>query len=236
VNGEHHSVNNELVEFPSTERRCSWGSLVEQDIDGEESGVELEIGVESEIGDGSENDGGSEADGGLEKDDGPKNDVGSEHAESEHAESDEGGGPEDDDESSSTVTNRSNDIYSITSSMASPSKFGRQSSMWRSGAEKTTPWPFVFEFDALVGELGPNERRNLRMSFRPTANLTYTADATCYLTCDRDEYPKIINALPVTIEGTGCRTRFQVSKKTFIINHRRVYKLLKYFLKIYLDE
>lgn len=193
VNGEHHSVNNELMEFPSTGRRCSWDSLVEQEIDGEENGVE------SEIGDGSENDGG------LEKDDGPEN-------ENEN-ESEGGGGPKDDDESSSTMMNRSSDIYSITSSMTSPTKFGRQSSMWRSGAEKTTPWPFVFEFDSLVGELGPNERRNLRLSFRPTANMTYTADATCYLTCDRDDYPKIVNALPVTIEGTGCRTLFQVSKK-----------------------
>jgi len=127
-------------------------------------------------------------------------------------------------------------MYSITSSVASPTKFGRQSSMWRTGLEKTTPWPFVFEFDTVVGELGPNERRNLGLSFRPTANLTYTADATCYLTCDRDDYPNIVNALPVTIDGTGCRTQFQVSLKTVTINHRRIrYKLLKYFLKTYLD-
>jgi len=241
--------------FPSTKRRYSWGSLVEQEIDDEENGVESEIDGESEndVGsenyngsekdDGSENDSGSGNDDGLEKDAepqsraAPEKHVGPENdARSEYAEPEGEGGPEDDEQSSSTATNRSYAMYSITSSMASPTKFGRQSSMWLAGLEKTKPWPFVFEFDEVVGELGPNERRNLRLSFRPTSNLTYTADATCYLTCDRDDYPKIVNALPVTIDGTGCRTQFQVSLKTVTINHCRVYKLLKYFLKTYLDE
>lgn len=226
VTSQHHSVKNELMDlmkFSSTPKhRYSWGSVAEQEIHDEEIGGEYKMMyTESEIDAGSaENDDESENDeDGVDKDAVPETHAAPEkhtrpenYIKSEYAEPEGEAGPEENDESSSTTTNRSYGMYSISSSMASPrSKFGRLSSILQGDANRTTPWPFVFAFDSLVGELGPNERRDLRLSFHPTEDFTYTVDATCYLTCDRDNYPKIVNALPITVEGTGCRTQFQVS-------------------------
>lgn len=262
---QHHSVNNEAIEFVSTKRRYSLGSRVKEEIDNEEMGVEYEYEnfyTESEMDAGSEMDIGSEMDVGSEMmDDGSKKNPESEidvelkkdakpnkdvvlekyvkpkkYCVPKYVEREKEDEPEEDDECSLTMTNQSYDECSINSTTVSVRKLERVSSMLRGDAEKserTISWPFVFEFDALVGELGPNERRDLRLSFRPTECLTYTVEATCYLTCDRDDYPEIFNALPITIQGTGCKTRFQVSLKIFTINHRRAYKLLKYFFKTF---
>jgi len=256
---QYHSVNNEAIEFVSTKRRYSLGSGVKEEIDNEEMGVEYEYenfytesemdaGSEMDVGsemmdDGSKNNAESEIDVELKNDVKPNKDVVLEkyvkpkkYCVPEYVEREKEDGPEEGDECSLTMTNQSYDECSINSATVSVRKLERLSSMLRDDAERserTIPWPFVFEFDALVGELGPNERRDLRLSFRPTECLTYTVEATCYLTCDRNDYPEIFNALPVTIQGTGCKTRFQVSLKVVTINHRRAYKLLKYFFKTF---
>lgn len=259
MSAQHHSVNNEAIEFVSTKRRCSLGSGVKEEIDDEEMGfkyeyenyyteTEMDAGSAMDVGseimdDGSKKNAESEIDVELKKDSKPNKDVVLEkyvkpkkYCVPEYVEREKEDGPEEDGECSLTMTNQSYDEYSINSATVSVRKLERLSSMLRGDAERskrTIPWPFVFEFDTLVGELGPNEKRDLRLSFRPTECLTYTVEATCYLTCDRDDYPEIFNALPVTIQGTGCKTQFQVSLKIVIINHRRAYKLLKYVLKTF---
>jgi len=253
MSAQHHSVNNEAIEFVSTKRRYSLGSVVKEENDDEEIGVEYEYEnyyTESEMDDGSEmmDDGSkknaeSEIGTELKKDAKSNKDVvlekyvkSKKYCVPEYVEREKEDGLEEGDECSFTMTNQSYDEYSINSATVSVRKLERLSSMLRGDSERskrTIPWPFVFKFDALVGELGPNERRDLRLSFRPIECLTYTVEATCYLTCDRDDYPEIFNALPVTIQGTGCKTRFQVSLKIVTINHRRAYKLLKYFFKTF---
>lgn len=219
VSSQHHSVSNEVMALPSTSRRYSWGSIVEGD---EEINSE-EIGAEEFEGEGISDE---EVDEEmtyreyksytrLEKDTVvEKETYRSDDAESKEEEDEE---PEQDLRSFSTMTNQSYDNNTISSAMSSV-KLRRSLSMPRNDAERSTPWPFVFAFDTISGELGPNERRYLRLSFLPTESLSYTTDAKCYLTCDRSDYPEIVNALPVVIEGTGCRTRFQVRSK----NHHRL--------------
>lgn len=68
--------------------------------------------------------------------------------------------------------------------------------------------PFVFKFDKVAGELGPNEKCHLKLSFCPLKSETYTVDAKCYLMCN--DFPEIVNILPVVIKGRGCKTRFEV--------------------------
>ncbi|XP_025195925.1 LOW QUALITY PROTEIN: uncharacterized protein LOC112595057 [Melanaphis sacchari] len=247
MNSQHHSVNNEVIEFPPDKRRYSWSLGAKEEIDDEEIGVEytdyyteleIDAGTEMDVGsemidDGSNKNAKSEMDAELKKYAKPKkNAVPEKDTGSEYDEPKRKAGPDEDNEYSSM--NQSYDEYSINSTTVSVKKFERLSSMLRGEVkrcERTTPWPFVFSFDKLVGELGPNERRNLRLSFRPTECLTYTADATCYLTCDHDDYPEIFNALPVTIQGTGCKTRFQVTPENcnlnnVIINMERIQRFI----------
>ncbi|XP_026809873.1 uncharacterized protein LOC113551681 [Rhopalosiphum maidis] len=236
VSSQHHSVNNEVIEFLPTKRRNSWGSGIREEICGEEIDIEYEnyytkseMDDESEmLDDGSEKNAESEIDGELNKYAKPKKNILPEkHDRSEkdtrpeYTEPEREAGPEEDDEIS-TMANQSYDEYSINSATMSVRKLERLSSMLRGDVdrfERTTSWPFVFAFDVLTGELGPNERRNLRLSFSPTECLTYTADAICYLTCDRNAYPEIFNVLPITIQGTGCKTRFQVTPENCNLNN-----------------
>lgn len=72
--------------------------------------------------------------------------------------------------------------------------------------------PFVFKFDKLAGELGPNEKKHLTLSFCPLNSVSYTVDAKCYLICN--DFPEIVNILPVVIKGSGCNTQFKVRIKS----------------------
>lgn len=72
--------------------------------------------------------------------------------------------------------------------------------------------PFVFKFDRFTGELGPNEKNHLKLSFYPLKSVPYTVDAKCYLICN--DFPEIVNILPVVIKGSGCNTQFKVRIKS----------------------
>lgn len=68
---------------------------------------------------------------------------------------------------------------------------------------------FVFKFDELTGELGPNEKRYLKLSFCPLKSVSYMMKAKCYLMCI--DFPEIVNVLPVVVKGKGCKTQLEVS-------------------------
>lgn len=73
---------------------------------------------------------------------------------------------------------------------------------------------FVFKFDKVTGELGPNEKRYLKLSFCPLRNVSYMMKANCYLMCN--DFPEVVNILPVTVKGNGCKTLLEVS--TYMYN------------------
>lgn len=79
--------------------------------------------------------------------------------------------------------------------------------------------PFVFKFDKIAGELGPNEKSHLKLSFCPPNSVPYTIDAKCYLMCN--DFPEIVNILPVVIKGRGCNTRFEVKIKYHLLSTRQ---------------
>lgn len=78
--------------------------------------------------------------------------------------------------------------------------------------------PFVFKFDKIAGELAPNEKFHLKLSFCPLKSVPYTIDAKCYLMCN--DFPEIVNILPVVIKGRGCKTRFEVKIKYLLFSTR----------------
>lgn len=67
---------------------------------------------------------------------------------------------------------------------------------------------FVFQFEKLTGELGPNEKCCLKLSFCPLKREMYTVHAKCYLICK--DFPDILNILPVVLKGSGCKTQLEV--------------------------
>lgn len=71
--------------------------------------------------------------------------------------------------------------------------------------------PFVFKFDKLMGELGPNEKTYLKLSFCPLKCVLYTMNVKCYLMCNH--FQEIINILPVIVKGNGCKTKLEVITK-----------------------
>lgn len=72
---------------------------------------------------------------------------------------------------------------------------------------------FVFKFDKDNGELGPNEKCCLKLSFCPMKSVLYTVNARCYLTYK--DFPDIVNVLPLVIKGNGCNTTFEVRMKYY---------------------
>lgn len=78
---------------------------------------------------------------------------------------------------------------------------------------------FVFRLDKPTGELGPNEKRFLNLSFCPLKAVSYTVNAKCYLICN--DFPGIVTTLPVVLEGSGCATRLKVSD--IVSRHRVIY-------------
>jgi hypothetical protein len=70
---------------------------------------------------------------------------------------------------------------------------------------------FVFKLDKDNGELGPNEKCYMKLSFCPIKSGLYTVNARCYLMCTN--FPDIINILPLVIKGKGCNTKFEVRIK-----------------------
>lgn len=73
---------------------------------------------------------------------------------------------------------------------------------------------YVFKFDKLTGELGPNERSYLNLSFCPLKSVLYTVKAKCNLMCN--DFPELVTILPVVIKGSGCKTQFKVRKNTIL--------------------
>lgn len=73
--------------------------------------------------------------------------------------------------------------------------------------------PFVFKLDKAIGELGPNERSYMKLSFCPKKSVLFTVNARCYLICDN--FPDIVNILPLVIKGNGCNTKFEVRIKYY---------------------
>lgn len=66
----------------------------------------------------------------------------------------------------------------------------------------------VFKFDKLTGELGPNEKSHLNLSFCPLKSVLYTLNAKCYLTCN--DFPELVTILPIVLKGSGCKTQLEV--------------------------
>lgn len=111
--------------------------------------------------------------------------------------------------SSTTVPSNNSILMSIESTQSPINAL----KIWNSG-EKTDPnrLPFVFKFNQLTGELGPNEKRHLTLSFCPLKNVLYTVNANCVLMCNN--FPEIVNILPIVIKGNGCKTWFDVRMKS----------------------
>lgn len=70
---------------------------------------------------------------------------------------------------------------------------------------------FVFKLNKDNGELGPNEKCYMKLSFCPIKSGLYTVNARCYLMCIN--FPDIVNILPLVIKGNGCNTKFEVRMK-----------------------
>lgn len=68
---------------------------------------------------------------------------------------------------------------------------------------------FVFKFDEPTGELGPNEKNYLKLSFCPLKSVLYTVNVKCYVMCSN--FQEIINMLPADVKGSGCITQLEVN-------------------------
>lgn len=66
----------------------------------------------------------------------------------------------------------------------------------------------AFEFDEIVGQLGPNEAGSLNLFFRPYRPRSYALRAKCYVMCE--DFPGVVSVLPVVVTGSGCETRLEV--------------------------
>lgn len=110
-------------------------------------------------------------------------------------------------ENTSSTTVSSNN--SVSTSIESTQSQVNALKIWNSD-EKMDPnqLPFVFKFNQSTGELGPNEKRQLTLSFCPLKNVLYTVNTKCVLMCN--DFPEIVNILPVVVKGNGCITLFDV--------------------------
>ncbi|VVC36257.1 Immunoglobulin-like fold [Cinara cedri] len=76
---------------------------------------------------------------------------------------------------------------------------------------------FVFKFDKLTGELGPNEKSYLKLTFCPLKRVLYTVNVKCYIMCNN--FQEIINILPVVLKGSGCKTQLEITPANCNINN-----------------
>lgn len=124
-----------------------------------------------------------------------------------------------------SVMNTDDTQDTATSSITAPSKHSTLMSIESTRSTMTTwnsknnydPYglSFVFKFDPCEGELGPNEKRYLTLSFCPLENVLFTVNATLSLACK--DFPEIMNILPVVVKGSGCKTQFKVIEKRLMI-------------------
>lgn len=106
----------------------------------------------------------------------------------------------------STIILKTNSTKTSIESTQSHSVLKNQNTAITSNSDQS---PFVFDFDKLTGELGPNEKTYLMLSFCPLKSVLYTMNVKCYLMCNN--FQKIINILPVILEGSGCNTQLEVN-------------------------
>lgn len=123
---------------------------------------------------------------------------------------------EEPEDNKSSSTSRSNSRIMSIDSAQTPIRVLRDPNLQKTPSPGQIP--FVFKFDKVAGELGPNEKSHLTLSFCPLKCVPYTVDAKCYLICN--DFPEIVNILPVVIKGSGCDTRFKVRIKIPVARHR----------------
>jgi len=113
--------------------------------------------------------------------------------------------------SSTTVPDDNSLLTSVESARSAPVS---ELNTWSFDERKSGPnqLPSVFKFERLAGELGPNEKRRLTLSFCPFKDTPFTVNAKCYLKCD--EFPEVVSILPVVVTGNGCKTSFKVRTKS----------------------
>lgn len=113
--------------------------------------------------------------------------------------------------SSTTTLNTYSTITSIETTQSLDVLKNRNTAVSSSNADQR---PFVFKFDKPTGELGPNEKTYLKLSFCPLKCVLYTANVKCYLMCNN--FQEIINILPVIVKGNGCKTQLEVNAKSHL--------------------